>query len=335
MHTRSRVLPPSIAPVDIPNVQGAAFFFDPQTQSIIYSQGSSTPGGQVIADEENDQSFGRNGKSWIGRWNAANESFAPWEEIDTPFDRQSGRVSTQRKFYDPVSRRGYMYGGGVDSEIEANRGEKNQFVTYDFAEELWTNTTTPFGVFDGVGAAVPYYKADGGVLGIVFGGNLNGTPLRMNNIFVHDIATDEWYRQRTNGPEPLARGHFCATAVRAADNSSTQIIMLGGFGESHPRDVFSLSLPSFTWTKLDDPTADFLPGPGSRLQPSCDLINGHLFSVYGGRNLVDGDSGHCDENGNALFLYNLNTREWMEEFDAEDKDEYMVPADVYNVIGGE
>ncbi|KAK6503831.1 hypothetical protein TWF481_008837 [Arthrobotrys musiformis] len=325
------ILPPSIAPVNIPDNQGASFWWDPASSSMIYTQGAPTIDGSggVIRDA-NLVSFGRPGKSWTGKYDSGNNSFGRWEEIDTPFLGQTGQVTSLRRFFDPVRRKGYIYGGTV---VGDNGGNWNQVITYDAVQQTWTNQTTPFGNFDSVGAAIPFTTTEGKVLGILFGGTLNGTPLSMETIFIHDTETDDWYRQRTNGSPPIPRGHFCATAIKAPDNSSTQILVFGGFGEGHPSDVFALSLPSFTWIRLEQRSPDFLPGPGIRLQPSCDIVNNRFFTIFAGRSLVGGDTANCDTRQNALFMYDLTEREWIIDYDPDARD-YTIPEPVYQAIGG-
>ncbi|KAF3927970.1 hypothetical protein ABW20_dc0109713 [Dactylellina cionopaga] len=329
----STVLPTSIVPINLPDVQGASFWYDSVGSSIIYAQGAPTVDGGVIRPPA-EVSFGRRGKSWIGNYNKETKSFTQWEEIDTPFSGQTGLVSSLRRIFDPVGRKGYIYGGTVASDDPNVAGQRAQILTYDAAQQSWTNQTVSQGAFDDVGVAVPYRNAAGKFLGIVFGGNLNGTPLSMETIFIHDPETNTWYRQRTNGNPPKARGHFCATTITAPDNSSTQVLINGGFGDGHFSDIYALSIPSFTWTQIEGSSPGLLPGPGIRLQPSCEIINNHFLGIFGGRNLFDGDTAHCDTDQNALFMYDLNKRNWILNYDAADKGEYSVPTEVFSDIGG-
>ncbi|RVD88948.1 uncharacterized protein DFL_003112 [Arthrobotrys flagrans] len=210
-------------------------------------------------------------------------------------------------------------------------------LTYDAETLVWTNGSIPFGRMDGQGAGVPYRTADGRVVSIIFGGSLNGTPLSMTTVFVHDIANDKWYRQDTNGGDPGSRGFFCSTMVSASDNSSHQILVYSGLPLSGPStftDIWALSLPSFTWSLIQANSPILAPGPGPRRHASCDIVNNHILAIFGGRNFDGGDSRNCDTNGNALFLYNLNTFEWLESYDSSDREAYRVPGDVFNDIGG-
>ncbi|KAK6504642.1 hypothetical protein TWF481_006581 [Arthrobotrys musiformis] len=329
----STVLPTSIIPVNIPNVQVPVFWFDVFSSSIIYAQGVPTVEGGVIRDSSL-RSFGFRGKSRIGNYNTQNQSFAPWEETDTPFPGQNGLASSFRKVFDPIKRKGYLYGGSVQPDDGSPRTPNRQLLTYDAATKIWTNGTTEPGVFDGFGTAIPYRTSQGALLSLIFGGSLNGTQLDMGTIYIHDTETNIWHQQRTNGATPNGRLQFCATPITSSDNSSMQIIVYGGFGSVSSSDINSLSIPSFTWTRLEASSPEFLPGPSLRLQPTCNIINNHILAIFGGRNLAGGDTARCDFNQSALFMYNLNERQWLLDYNSSDEAAYGVPKDVSAVIGG-
>ncbi|KAK6352078.1 hypothetical protein TWF730_008909 [Orbilia blumenaviensis] len=328
------ILPPSIYPPKVPVVQNPVFWFDSQTSSIFYSQGAATLEGDIykIPDQH---TVAVRGKSWTAPYNPANSSLGLWREIDTPFNGQTGAAVSRRSFYDDRARKGYIYGGWITT-IGPNTFTDGA-LTYDADTLVWTNRSIPYGRMDGQGAGILYRTTDDRTLSIIFGGRLNGTPLSMTTIFVHDIANDKWYRQDTNGGNPGARVSFCSTMVSAPDNSSHQILIYSGLPPSGPpqyTDIWALSLPSFTWSRIQASSPILAPGPGPRLQASCDIINNHVLAVFGGRNWDGGDSRNCDTNGNALFLYNLNTREWLDSYDSNDREAYSVPAAVVSDIGG-
>lgn len=330
----TEILPPSIYPPTVPIVQNPVFWFDSQTSSIFYSQGAATLEGGIYNDSSQHTSAVR-GKSWTAPYNPANNSLGLWREIDTPFSSQTGAAVSRRSFYDDKARKGYIYGGWVTRT--GPNVVTDGALTYDAETLVWTNGSIPFGRMDGQGAGVPYRTADGRVVSIIFGGSLNGTPLSMTTVFVHDIANDKWYRQDTNGGDPGSRGFFCSTMVSASDNSSHQILVYSGLPLSGPStftDIWALSLPSFTWSLIQANSPILAPGPGPRRHASCDIVNNHILAIFGGRNFDGGDSRNCDTNGNALFLYNLNTFEWLESYDSSDREAYRVPGDVFNDIGG-
>ncbi|KAF3078589.1 hypothetical protein TWF102_003332 [Orbilia oligospora] len=330
----TEILPPSVYPPTVPIVQNPVFWFDSQTSSIFYSQGAATLEGGIYNVQSQHNSAVR-GKSWTAPFNPANNSLGLWREIDTPFSGQTGPAVSRRSFYDDKARKGYIYGGwiaGVGPDVVTDGA-----LTYDAETLIWTNGTIPYGRMDGQGAGVPYRTADGRVISIIFGGRLNGTPLSMTTIFIHDITSNKWYRQDSNGGDPGARGFFCSTMVSAPDNSSHQILVYSGVppsGPSNYTDIWALSLPSFTWSLIQADSPILAPGPGPRLHASCDIVNNHILAVFGGRNFNGGDSRNCDTDGNALFLYNLNTFEWLESYDSSDREAYRVPGSVFNDIGG-
>ncbi|KAK6523334.1 hypothetical protein TWF281_001313 [Arthrobotrys megalospora] len=328
------ILPPSVYPPTVPVVQNPVFWFDSETSSIFYSQGAATLEGGIYKVSSQHNGAVR-GKSWTAPYNPTNASLGLWREIDTPFNGQTGAAVSRRSFYDDKARKGYIYGGWVTTtgpDVFTDGA-----LTYDAETLVWTNGSIPYGRMDGQGAGIPYRTADGRVVSIIFGGRLNGTPLLMTTIFIHDITNNKWYRQDTNGGDPGSRAWFCSSIVSAPDNSSHQILVYSGVPPSGPSnftDIWALSLPSFTWSLIQANSPILAPGPGPRLQSSCNVINDHILAIFGGRNWDGGDSRYCDTNGNALFLYNLNTFEWLEEYNSSDREAYKVPAAVYNDIGG-
>ncbi|KAK6538395.1 hypothetical protein TWF694_011273 [Orbilia ellipsospora] len=328
------ILPPSVYPPTVPIVQNGVFWFDSSTSSIFYSQGTPTvEGGIFVNSDQYTQPV--NGKSWSAPYNPQNSSLGLWSQIDTPFNGQTGSAVSRRTFYDDVARKGYIYGGWITTG--GNTVFTDEMLTYDAGGLTWKNGTIPYGRMDGQGAGVPFRTLDGRIVTIIFGGLLNGTPLAMTTVFVHDITNNKWYRQDTNGGNPGSRGTFCTTMISAPDNSSHQILMYSGTpysGNAEYTDVWALSLPSFTWSQVQAYSPILFPGPGPRLHASCNIINNHILSVFGGRNFDGGDSKNCDTNGNALFLYDLNNFEWLEEYNSTDKDPYKVPQVVYSAIGG-
>ncbi|KAF3287471.1 hypothetical protein TWF970_007196 [Orbilia oligospora] len=302
----TEILPPSIYPPTVPIVQNPVFWFDSQTSSIFYSQGAATLEGGIYNVPSQHNSAVR-GKSWTAPFNPANNSLGLWREIDTPFSGQTGPAVSRRSFYDDKARKGYIYGGwiaGIGPDVVTDGA-----LTYDAETLIWANGTIPYGRMDGQGAGVPYRTADGRVISIIFGGRLNGTPLSMTTIFIHDITS----------------------------NKCHQILVYSGVppsGPSNYTDIWALSLPSFTWSPIQANSPILAPGPGPRLHASCDIVNNHILAVFGGRNFDGGDSRNCDTDGNALFLYNLNTFEWLESYDSGDREAYRVPRSVFNDIGG-
>ncbi|KAM0321355.1 hypothetical protein ACHAQA_010157 [Verticillium albo-atrum] len=78
----------------------------------------------------------------------------------------------------------------------------------------------------------------------------------MRTIDVYDVANGTWYRQITSGG-PAARTRACAVAAPGHDLSSINIYLYGGYPGVDPTvemndEVWVLSLPSSTWTRLSE-----------------------------------------------------------------------------------
>ncbi|EPS38006.1 hypothetical protein H072_8264 [Dactylellina haptotyla CBS 200.50] len=232
LESSTDILPPSVYPPTVPIVQNGVFWFDSLTSSIFYSQGASTVDGGIFKNVA-QHTDAVNGKSWTAEYNPTNTSLGLWRQIDTPFNGQTGAAVSRRTFYDGVARKGYIYGGWVTTG--GNNVFTDEFLTYDAATSIWTNSTIPYGRMDGQGAGIPFRTADGRILAIIFGGLLNGTPVAINDDGL------------------CSRGFFCSSMISAPDNSSHQILVYSGLpssGDAEYTDIWALSLPSFTWIQI-------------------------------------------------------------------------------------
>ena len=152
----------------------------------------------------------------------------------------------------------------------------------------------------------------------------------MSTIDIYDVAGGKWYRQpTTNGPGQLTRG--CAVVAPAQDYSSFSIYYYGGYTGLDPREKFSddvwvLSIPSFTWTKVWSGTAT------GRAGHKC-------FMPYPDQMLVIG--GYTTRTGTALTclpetvrVFNLTTGTWLKGYDPAKRANYTIPDAIVNKIGG-
>ena len=75
----------------------------------------------------------------------------------------------------------------------------------------------------------------------------------MDEILVYDIETSTWVKQKATGDIPPSRRDGCSVLVPAPDLSSYQIYVFSGVsvGDVHILDMYVLSIPTFTWTKID------------------------------------------------------------------------------------
>lgn len=202
---------------------------------------------------------------------------------------------------------------------------------------------------DGVLVYVPGFGADGIILGLA-GGN-NDTFTQMNIIDVFDIANSTWYKQATSGPTPQIRVNPCAVAQSAPDGSSIQVYMYGGQNlvpagsQIQFDDVWILTLPSFTWIKVDTTDQSV---PPARAGHTCNSWNAQMVVVGG----YVGTQLECDTPG--IYVFNLSSLTWQNTYSvlegannlnqqkAQEKDPsamsgtygYEVPEVVRSVIGG-
>ena len=178
----------------------------------------------------------------------------------------------------------------------------------------------------------------------------------MNIIDVYDIATSTWFKQATAGPTPEIRVDPCAVVVAAADGSSYNVHMYGGqnlipFGQQKQYDdMWILTIPSFTWIKVDMAGQS---NPPARAGHTCNVWDGQMIVVGG----YVGQDLSCDSPG--VYVFDLSKLKWQTQFTAlagsnsqdqqpsqqknsEDSNKiglsgsygYQVPVAVQSVIGG-
>ncbi|KAJ3571237.1 hypothetical protein NPX13_g5448 [Xylaria arbuscula] len=141
---------------------------------------------------------------------------------------------------------------------------------------------------DGVLVYVPGWGPGGILLGL--GGGVttdNDTAdafASMTTIDVYDIASSQWYHQKTSGDEiPQVRVNPCAVVFSAPDASSFNIYMYGGQNllpvdeQVQYTDIWILTIPSFTWIKVDSPDNE----PPARAGHSCAARDGQIVVVGG------------------------------------------------------
>lgn len=154
----------------------------------------------------------------------------------------------------------------------------------------------------------------------------------MHTIDVYDVAGDKWYTQTTvNGPSARARG--CAVVAPASDGSSFNIYYYGGYDGIHPEqpfhdDVWVLSLPSFTWTLVNNGT-----DAHARAGHKCFAPYPDQLMIIGGYTSLGGSSLTCLQDG-PIVMFNMTSGEWMDSYDPSKFGNYGVPDKVQAVIGG-
>ena len=202
---------------------------------------------------------------------------------------------------------------------------------------------------DGVLVYVPGFGPQGILLGLA--GGTNATFTELNEIDVYDIASSVWYKQTTDGSAPSIRVDPCAVAASAADGSSINVYLFGGQNllpandQEQYNDMWILTIPSFTWIKVDQ-TGQSVPPP--RAGHTCNIWDSQIIVVGGYVGNIS-----CDDPG--IYVFDASKLKWQNSFtplsggDALNQQSaqsqnssglsgsygYQVPAAVQSVIGGQ
>ncbi|CAM1511639.1 Fc.00g091520.m01.CDS01 [Cosmosporella sp. VM-42] len=159
------------------------------------------------------------------------------------------------------------------------------------------------------------------------------SPEFMSTIDIYDIANDEWYRQPTeDGPGTRTRG--CAVVAAASDGSSFNIFYYGGFDGISPTEpfydeVWALSLPSFTWTKINNGTEIH-----GRSGHKCFMPYPDQMMILGGYTPLSGTPIPCLDGG-PVVLFNITSGEWLDKYDPAEYSDYGVHEKIQSQIGGD
>ncbi|KAK6065303.1 cell wall anchored protein [Seiridium cupressi] len=192
-------------------------------------------------------------------------------------------------------------------------------------------------------------KGAAGIL-VVFGGydtSHRGTEFKnfdwdrrpTDQIFIYDIQTNVWYLQEATGDIPSPRTDACVGVSAAPDDSSFQITMHGGwdlFDGTPIAETHILSLPSFTWIRVDarnDPDQSLDSSIG-RLAHKCDVWNDRQMIATGG-SVRDGTkelNTQCNDTYPPFKVLDTSLLVWRNSFDPTL--EYTVPDVVSAIIGG-
>lgn len=154
---------------------------------------------------------------------------------------------------------------------------------------------------------------DQGILLAVAGGT-NESFTQMNQLDVYDIATSSWYIQSTSGPTPELRVNPCAVIAAAPDGTSYNIYKFGGQNlipaedQTQFNDMWILTLPSFTWIKVD---MDNQSVPLGRSGHICNVWDAQMVMVGG---YVGANTLTCERPG--IYVFDLSELQWVNQFTA-------------------
>ena len=201
---------------------------------------------------------------------------------------------------------------------------------------------------DGVLVYVPGFGQDGILLGLA--GATDATFTALNEIDVYDIASSVWYKQATNGTAPSIRVDPCAVAASASDGSSINVYLYGGQNllpagqQVQYDDMWILTIPSFTWIKVDQ-SGQSTPPP--RAGHTCNIWDSQMIVVGGYVGNISCDVGVYVFDASELKWQNsftpLNGSNALNQQSSQSQNSsglsgsfgYQVPAAVQSIIGGQ
>jgi hypothetical protein len=166
---------------------------------------------------------------------------------------------------------------------------------------------------DGLLIYVPGFGEQGILLAVAGGTNESFT--QMNQLDVYDIATSSWYIQSTSGPTPALRVNPCAVIAAAQDGTSYNIYMFGGQNlipagnQTQFNDMWILTLPSFTWIKVD---MDGQSVPLGRSGHTCNVWDSQMVMVGG---YTGAGTLTCERPG--IYVFDMSALEWVNQFTAQ------------------
>lgn len=229
----------------------------------------------------------------------------------------------------------------------------NKLITVDLSDQYgvkWNNKTLPTNILSRADPSMVWVPVGSQGILVVLGGvtspgwntlsqtSKNNAAKEADKVFistidVYDIAGDKWYQQNSSagGPTgPLARG--CAVLAYPDDGSSFNIYYYGGYDgydaySVHSDDVWVLSLPSFTWTKLSTGTAVH-----ARAGHACVQPDPATMMIVGGLGQLPSRGFRClDE---FVTFYNLTSGKWLNSYDPSKYAKYGINELITAKIGG-
>ncbi|KAM3085135.1 hypothetical protein ACMFMG_003567 [Clarireedia jacksonii] len=159
------------------------------------------------------------------------------------------------------------------------------------------------------------------------------SPGFMTTVSVYDVANQVWYEQKTSGDSPGALNQGCSVVASAEDMSSHNIYWYGGYDGIDPKqpfsdDVYVLSIPSFTWTKVYNGS-----NTHGRAGHRCAKPYPDQMVIVGGYRALDGVTPKCLENG-LIQIFNLSEPGFLDSYDPTVWSNYTLPTAVRASIGG-
>ncbi|KAF7508738.1 hypothetical protein GJ744_008985 [Endocarpon pusillum] len=167
-----------------------------------------------------------------------------------------------------------------------------------------------------------------------YGGEL-GKSVTLENIQLYNVETGEWIAQEAAwvNSEPIPRTRFCTALFHDETDNIWDLWIHGGQRlddrEEGIREIYVLSMPSFTWTKLDTTL------------PDQNLIRSHTCHAVGGQLLIAGGyppgrvvprNATCDPELVKVLQITADGPSWVPKYSTNTI--YRTPKAILNTIGG-
>lgn len=214
--------------------------------------------------------------------------------------------------------------------------------------EKWTNSSLPSSITPRANAELVWLPvSDQGVL-VAIGGvtapeeiwpyglnssqkaeSKSASPGFMTSIPVYDIASKQWFVQKTSGTPPGQLTEFCSVYAAANDSSSFSIYIYGGYDGLNADylpsdDVWILSVPSFQWVKAYSGQTSHGRSGHKCVAPYPD----QMFVVGG----VHQSQAFCVDG--IIQVFDLNNLQFQDSYTPTVWAPYQVPNVLTSVIGG-
>ncbi|KAK6382138.1 hypothetical protein LTS17_004023 [Exophiala oligosperma] len=161
--------------------------------------------------------------------------------------------------------------------------------------------------------------------------NVTTSMTFLKNFPVFDIGSSTWSLQPLSEGSPFPNkpmAQFCTAVASASDGSHYEIFVYGGWDSNDDtvasRDVWILSIPSFTWIKADTTGRQGDP----RIGHVCVTPYPDQMIAIGGTTISEQPL----TTSRTVDVYNLNTLEWTGSYDPDVHDDYKPNQVVLNVI---
>lgn len=168
----------------------------------------------------------------------------------------------------------------------------------------------------------------------------------MGTLNIYDIDSGNWLQQETTGDIPHGRYAFCMIGAGENDSGSYELYYIspqlhssgnliatyrfvyGGLSHlevgqqktSDFSDIFLLSLPSFSWTRVSTPVSQM------RASHKCQVIGNRQMLVIGGSDPWGVNLGDIpDLFVNGLGIFDMSDLTWADKFDPG-ADKYVRPS---------